>query len=119
MQLVLENGKVIATHDDNQDIANLYPDCEIIHGDYGSPLEHITDTEVKERFDPRTNEEKTVALEQATQQASLEARREAYPPIEDQLDMIYWDQINNTQVWLDTITSIKNAVPKPIQTKVE
>ena len=39
-------------------------------------------------------------------------RLAAYPPIEDQLDMIYWDQINGTQKWRDTITEIKKKFPK-------
>ena len=36
-----------------------------------------------------------------------------YPPIGDQLDMLYKDKINNTTVWTDTITSLKNTNPKP------
>ena len=35
-----------------------------------------------------------------------------YPSIGDQLDMIYWDKINNTNNWVDTITEIKNKYPK-------
>lgn len=31
-----------------------------------------------------------------------------YPPITTQLDMMYWDAINGTTVWIDTITAIKN-----------
>lgn len=107
MQLVLERGKIIATHDDTQDIVNLYPGCEIIHGEYGSPLEHIGETEVKERFDPRTNEEKSTYYK--------EKRRQAYPKIEDQLDMMYWDALNNTTTWIDAITEIKNRFPKPVK----
>jgi N-acetylmuramoyl-L-alanine amidase CwlA len=36
-----------------------------------------------------------------------------YPNIEDQLDMIYWDNVNNTTEWVDRITAIKDADPKP------
>jgi hypothetical protein len=35
-----------------------------------------------------------------------------YPPIEDQLDIQYWDSINGTTVWLDTIKAIKEEYPK-------
>ena len=35
-----------------------------------------------------------------------------YPAIGDQLDMIYWDKINNTNKWVETITEIKNKYPK-------
>lgn len=41
-----------------------------------------------------------------------ENRRNAYPPINDQLDMIYWDKINNTNLWEEKITEIKNQFPK-------
>jgi hypothetical protein len=37
----------------------------------------------------------------------------SYPPISRQLDMMYWDKVNNTTVWQDTIAAIKLANPKP------
>lgn len=42
----------------------------------------------------------------------VELRKAAYPAIEDQLDMIYWDKINGTSVWQDKITEIKEKYPK-------
>lgn len=36
-----------------------------------------------------------------------------YPPIGEQLDMIYNDKINNTTNWVDLITYIKQSHPKP------
>ena len=42
----------------------------------------------------------------------VEKRLNEYPSIGDQLDMIYWDQINNTQKWQEKITKIKNKYPK-------
>ena len=41
-----------------------------------------------------------------------EKRQNEYPKIEEQLDMIYWDKINNTSIWQDTITQIKTKYPK-------
>lgn len=41
-----------------------------------------------------------------------EKRQAAYPAIADQLDMIYWDIINGTQLWQETITAIKQRYPK-------
>ena len=41
-----------------------------------------------------------------------EKRRAEYPSVEDQLDMIYWDKINGTSVWQDTITAVKTKYPK-------
>lgn len=37
----------------------------------------------------------------------------AYPSLEEQLDMQYWDSINGTTVWADTIAAIKAKYPKP------
>jgi len=39
-------------------------------------------------------------------------REKVYPPIGDQLDMQYWDKINNTAIWADLITKIKSDNPK-------
>ncbi len=41
-----------------------------------------------------------------------QARVIAYPPIEDQLDMLYWDKRKGTTTWRDTITEIKDLYPK-------
>ena len=37
-----------------------------------------------------------------------ELRKEEYPPIEEQLDMIYWDKVNETSLWEDNIKQIKD-----------
>jgi hypothetical protein len=36
----------------------------------------------------------------------------AYAPLSEQLDMQYWDAMNNTETWLDHIRSVKEAHPK-------
>lgn len=41
-------------------------------------------------------------------------RKSLYPPIVDQLDMIYWDMVNGTENWKNTITNIKNTYPKGV-----
>ena len=40
-------------------------------------------------------------------------RAEAYPPLEEQLDMQYWDAENNTTTWKDAVEAVKSAHPKP------
>lgn len=40
-------------------------------------------------------------------------RRNEYPAIEQQLDMLYWDLMNGTDKWRDKITEIKTKYPKP------
>lgn len=42
----------------------------------------------------------------------MASRRREYPPIEEQLDMIYWDKINGTNDWQELIGSIKTKYPK-------
>ena len=40
-------------------------------------------------------------------------RDRQYPGIEDQLDMMYWDKVNGTEKWQETIEAIKAKYPKP------
>jgi len=36
-----------------------------------------------------------------------------YPSIGEQLDMQYWDAVNGTTTWKDTIAQVKSDNPKP------
>tara|TARA_Y100000114_G_C11578452_1_gene239862 strand:- start:72 stop:425 length:354 start_codon:yes stop_codon:yes gene_type:complete len=40
-------------------------------------------------------------------------RAAAYPSIQDQLDMQYWDNVNGTTNWKDAIAKVKSDNPKP------
>ena len=40
-------------------------------------------------------------------------RKRVYPPIEEQLDMQYWDNVNGTTTWKDHIAEVKSKYPKP------
>jgi hypothetical protein len=42
-----------------------------------------------------------------------ELRSLAYPSIQDQLDMQYWDSVNGTTTWKDAIEAVKTENPKP------
>ena len=42
----------------------------------------------------------------------IHSGKRQYPPIEQQLDMIYWDRINGTNIWEQTITKIKKETSK-------
>lgn len=44
-----------------------------------------------------------------------ELRIAEYPSLQEQEDMKYWDEVNNTTVWRDTISDIKNKYPKTIK----
>ena len=39
-------------------------------------------------------------------------RAKAYPSIKDQLDLQYWDKINNTDNWEQAINAVKAQYPK-------
>ena len=40
-------------------------------------------------------------------------RQDAYGSITDQLDMMYWDNVNGTTTWKDHIAQVKSDNPKP------
>jgi len=42
----------------------------------------------------------------------IEDRAKAHKPIEEQLDMQYWDMVNGTSKWKDYIENIKLTYPK-------
>ena len=99
MQLVIRNRCVIATHEDGQNLVDLYPGCEIVsyQGVFQLDLCNLNP-------DPRSDEQKVSDYR--------DQRRQIYPPIGDQLDMIYWDQVNGTTIWQDTVAAVKVQYPK-------
>ena len=51
--------------------------------------------------------------EPATPEPSYAEKRVAeYPSIAEQLDMIYWDKVNGTDLWVEKIKAIKTKYPK-------
>ena len=42
----------------------------------------------------------------------VDGRNAAYPSIEEQLDMQYWDAVNGTTTWKDAIAKVKSDNPK-------
>jgi len=81
--------------DGEHEYANL-----VIHGDHAKP----------------TEEECNAGL--AAMQAEYDAaayqrsRAAAYPSVQEQLDMQYWDSVNGTTTWADAIAAVKAAHPK-------
>ena len=45
----------------------------------------------------------------------VDKRREAYPTLEDQADMAYWDRQNGTTNLDDALTAVKEQYPKPTE----
>ena len=50
---------------------------------------------------------------EAQQFGYVQARQEAYGDLASQLDMQYWDLVNDTTVWKDHIAKVKSDNPKP------
>ena len=64
-----------------------------------------------------TQKEEQYQAEQADYLANhkyKDDRKKAYGSIEDQLDMVYWDQVNGTTTFKDHITIVKESNPKPV-----
>ncbi len=67
---------------------------------------------------PVTIDEQAVQAEITRLQADYAAkqyqrdRAAAYPSLAEQMDMQYWDSVNGTTVWADTIAEIKARFPK-------
>lgn len=101
MQLVIKNGIVEATYDDSQVIAHRYTDAEVIT--WNDSLPHLSPFDPPMK-DPRTKEQKLNAY--------IDRRRNAYPAIQDQLDMLFHDMKNGTKNFVDAIESVKKRFPK-------
>lgn len=73
-------------------------------------VECYTNTKVGDQYIDKqfitSDEEKLLVLSYA------ELRSREYPPIQEQLDMQYWDKVNGTNVWQKTIEAIKAKYPK-------
>jgi hypothetical protein len=71
-------------------------------------LTSLTQEEISQR-------EIATAASEAEQLATgyLQERREAYPSLEEQADMAYWDRQNGTTTLDDAIAAVKLSIPKP------
>ena len=69
---------------------------EFTDSDYAQAITDLANS----KFDQQENGYKT-------------ARQEAYGSIADQLDMQYWDAVNDTTTWKDHIAQVKSDNPKP------
>ena len=56
--------------------------------------------------------EEAQALEEQNATQYQRDRATAYPSIQEQLDMQYWDKVNGTTNWEDAIAKVKSDNPK-------
>lgn len=93
-------------------LTSLRPNAEwVLNGDAYDGLDWKDHSQVKPT-------EAEINAEVARLQAEYDAtqyqrdRASAYPSIQEQLDMQYWDAINGTTTWQDAINAVKTAHPK-------
>ena len=91
-------------------LGSLVPDAEwVLSGDtirWDSPdIDQPSDAEIDAEI-------VRLDAEYASQQYARD-RAAAYPPIGEQLDMMYWDSVNDTTTWASAIAAVKAAHPKP------
>ena len=48
---------------------------------------------------------------------NLYQKLRGYPDIKEQLDMLYWDKVNGTKKWQESIAAVKLEYPKPEKTQ--
>ena len=80
------------------------------------PLKAQVNDEVREFTDAEYNqaiEDRKNSILDEYNNGYKRARQMAYLPIAEQLDMQYWDSVNDTTNWLDHIAEVKENNPKP------
>ena len=77
----------------------VYSNIKVIIDGFTKPSEEVVNAKITE-------------LKNAYASAQYQRDR-IYPSIQDQLDMQYWDKVNGTTIWQDTITKVKTDTPKP------
>ena len=72
-----------------------------------------TEAEFKAAFTGTTSKTWAEIKAEADRIAYKSKRATAYPSIQDQLDMQYWDKKNGTTTWVDAVAKVKSDNPKP------
>jgi len=84
---------------------NKIPSAERMCWEHAIVIQEGVTKPTKEEFDAKVAELKSAHEFEY-------ARRTAYPSIQEQLDMQYWDSVNGTTTWADAIAAVKAAHPK-------
>ena len=86
-------------HENREAIMSLYPDVLVVDA---NGIAWIS-----------SGIEKTVDADALALKKVQLARAAAYPSLEEQMDMQYWDSVNGTTTWKDAIAKVKSDNPKP------
>lgn len=83
-----------------------------LNGEDYSGLQWLDDDQTKPTREECKDEMARLKTEYLNKQYQRD-RAKAYPSIQQQLDMLYWDKVNNTTTWEDAINDVKQTYPKP------
>jgi hypothetical protein len=92
-------------------ILSLRPNAKFYPATDFSSIQWVDDTQAKPSETEITAELTRLQAEYDAKQYQRDRAKE-YPSIQEQLDMQYWDAVNGTTVWQDTINAIKAKYPK-------
>ena len=91
-------------------ILKLYPNVKSVSDAFGAFDQNHNLVEVDENL----VQEKIAELQAEYDSKQYQRDRAVrYPSIQEQLDMQYWDSVNGTTTWKDTIAKVKSDNPKP------
>ena len=95
-------------------LSAINPDAKtIIHGDDIDTC-RIEWKEGTDEIDKADIKAKITELQAVYQANEYQRQRKVtYWPLADQLDALYWDKKNGTNVWEQHIEAVKNTFPKP------
>ena len=94
-----------------QAILKINPNAEVsVNGDDINTIEWLNGTTPISKADIEAKMVEVQAEYDANQYQR--DRATAYPTIQDQLDMQYWDNVNGTTTWEDAIAKVKADNPK-------
>jgi len=110
MQLVIKDGKVQATYENDADILDRYDLTEYEVVEWDGPGNFLFDPETGELADdPRTPAQQN----QDGNERYKRRRKRAYPSVHKMLMMIHRDMKNGTSTFVDAIDAVHDQFPKP------
>lgn len=108
------NGEWVYLEDNRGAVWDIRTKAVSENKDFGPLPDIFTKKEPREFDEWNADKEEWLGHEENKKKSQyIRDRLEEYPAIGDQLDMLYWDKVNNTDKWRDLIKGIKQKYPKP------
>jgi hypothetical protein len=89
-------------------LKSLHPNVEI----YGYDDNPIWNSNIPQPTDAEITAEITRLQTEFDNNLFQRQRADAYPSMQEQADMQYWDSVNGTTTWQDAIALVKSTYPK-------